>query len=91
MKKATITITFDEEKVAALKLYLEQKGTQVETELEKAVEILYTKSVPSGVREFIDLRSGNAPKNPVSKSKKVKGQDVNVQEQKSKIQAKSEM
>ena len=48
MKKATITITFDEEKAAALKLYLEQKGTQVETELEKAVEILYTKSVPSG-------------------------------------------
>ena len=59
MKKATITVNFDEEKVAALKLYLEQKGTSVETELAKSLDTLFAKSVPAGVREFIALRSGN--------------------------------
>lgn len=59
MKKATITVNFDEEKTAALKLYLEQKGTSVETEVTKSLETLFTKSVPAGVREFIALRSGN--------------------------------
>lgn len=29
MKKSTITVNFDEEKTAALKLYLEQKGTSM--------------------------------------------------------------
>ena len=58
MKKATITVTFDEEKTAALKLYLEQKGTSIEGEVTKSLETLITKSVPAGVREFIALRSG---------------------------------
>ena len=50
MKKATITVNFDEEKTAALKLYLEQKGTSIEKEVAKALETLFTKSVPAGVR-----------------------------------------
>ena len=60
MKKTTITISFDEEKVSALKMYLDQKNMSVETELEKSLDILYTKNVPSGVRDFIDMKSGNA-------------------------------
>ena len=58
MKKATVMISMDEEKLTALKLYLGQKDQQVETELEKAAEALYQKTVPAGVREFIDLRAG---------------------------------
>ena len=50
MKKATITISYDEEKLNALKLYLSQKGTTVEDELNKDMDTLYTKSVPVGVR-----------------------------------------
>ena len=53
MKKATITVNFDEEKTAALKLYLEQKGT----------------SVPAGVREFISLRSGNGTESSTRRGK----------------------
>ena len=45
-------------KLTALKLYLGQKDQQVETELEKAADALYQKTVPAGVREFIDLRAG---------------------------------
>ena len=59
MKKTTIPISFDEEKTAALKLYLEQKGMKMEDELAKSVEALYMKTVPAGVRDFIELRSGN--------------------------------
>ena len=58
MKKTAITISFDEEKLSALKMYLEQKNMNVEDELEKAIDILYTKNVPSGVRDFIDMKSG---------------------------------
>ncbi len=37
MKKATITVNFDEEKTAALKLYLEQKGTSVDPTIESVI------------------------------------------------------
>ena len=37
MKKTTITISFDEEKLSALKIYLEQSKRTVEDELEKAL------------------------------------------------------
>lgn len=70
MKKATITISYDEEKLNALKLYLEQKGETIENELTTAVENLYNKAVPTGVREFISLRAG-LPK-PAEKKKKPK-------------------
>ena len=56
--KKTVTVSFDDEKLSALKMYLEQKGLTVEGELEKSIESLYTKTVPAGVREFISLRTG---------------------------------
>ena len=61
MKKTTITVTFDEEKLSALKMYLEQKNQTVEAELENSLSSLYNKSVPAGVREFLGLRSGTTP------------------------------
>lgn len=73
MKKATITISYDEEKLNALKLYLSQKGTPVEDELNKDMDALYTKSVPVGVREFIEMRNGTPPTKPAApKQKKTK-------------------
>lgn len=72
MKTATITISYDEEKLNALKLYLDQKGAKTEDELAKALDALYTKTVPAGVREFIDMRSGVTPKAPTQKTKKPK-------------------
>lgn len=62
MKKDSITIPYDEEKLAALRLYLEQKGQSVEQEMVSAVDTLYAKAVPGNVREFLDLRSGMEPK-----------------------------
>lgn len=58
LKKTNISISFDEEKLTALRLYMEQKDLQLEDELVKAVENFYGKHVPANVREFIDMRSG---------------------------------
>ena len=58
MKKVTISISYDEEKLSALKLYLDQKQMQVEDELTKALDALYCKNVPAGVRDYFNLRSG---------------------------------
>ncbi len=69
MKTDTITVSFDEEKLNALKLYLKQRGSQPEEELQRALETLYTKTVPVGVREFIEMRSGTAPAAPKKKPK----------------------
>lgn len=72
MKKTTFNISFDEDKASALVLYLSQKSTTVETELEKALDTLYTKTVPAGVRDFIDMKSGTASPSAVPKPRKSK-------------------
>ena len=41
MKKATLTLSYDEEKLNALKIYIGQKNTQVEDELVSALDVLY--------------------------------------------------
>ena len=53
MKKISVSVSYDEEKLSTLRLYLEQKGMQVEDELTKSLDTLYAKNVPAGVREFL--------------------------------------
>lgn len=72
MKKTTFNISFDEDKASALVLYLSQKGATVKTELEKALDTLYTKTVPAGVRDFIDMKSGAVSSSAVPKARKPK-------------------
>ena len=64
MKKAAITITLDEAKANALRLYLAQKDSTPEAELEKAADALYGKYVPAGVREFLELNAENKTAKP---------------------------
>jgi len=56
-----VQIPFDEEKLAAAKLYMEQKELSFEEELVKAAEALYGKYVPANVREFLELSAGTKP------------------------------
>ena len=51
MKKISVSVSYDEEKLSTLRLYLEQKGMQIEDELTKSLDTLYAKNVPAGVRE----------------------------------------
>ena len=54
MKKASINIFYDDEKLSAVKMYMKQKDLNIKSELE-------TKYVPSNVREFIDMKAVQKP------------------------------
>ena len=57
MKKTTINISYDEEKLNAMKLYIKQKGSNFDDEIVKMLDTLFNKAVPLGVRDFISMKS----------------------------------
>lgn len=57
MKKVSVNIMYDSEKLSAIKLYMSQRDMEIKDELEKSVDALYSKYVPANVREFIDMKS----------------------------------
>ena len=57
MKKTSLSIMYDDEKLNAIKLYMSQRDLDFNEELEKSVDSLYAKYVPANVREFIDMKS----------------------------------
>jgi hypothetical protein len=62
MKKATISICYDDEKLSAIRMFLSQKGLDFEAELLSTADTLYKKHVPLGVREFIDMKDSAVTK-----------------------------
>ncbi len=56
MKKTSVSIMYEDEKLNAVKMYMEQRDLDFKEELEKSVDSLYAKYVPSNVREFIDMK-----------------------------------
>ena len=54
MKKVNFTITFDEEKLDAVKRFMAKKDCDLENELTAQLVKLYEKYVPASVREYID-------------------------------------
>ena len=61
MKKASINIFYDDEKLSAVKMYMKQKDLDIKSELEKTIDSMYAKYVPSNVREFIDMKAVQKP------------------------------
>ncbi len=59
MKKAMM-ISYDADRLKALRLYMGQKDKALDTELVKALDELYLKFVPANVRFFLE-----APEEPV--------------------------
>ena len=76
MKKTSVSIMYEDEKLNAVKMYMEQRDLDFKEELEKSVDSLYAKYVPANVREFIDMKSVLA-KPP--KPKKQKPQEENTE------------
>ena len=60
MKQVNLTITFDEEKLSALKRYMGKKELDLDREMTDALVKLYEKYVPAPVREYIDESDVNA-------------------------------
>ncbi len=54
MKKESVTVQIDGEKLKATKRYLAKKNLDLTTELEKDLLQLYQKYVPAQVREYIE-------------------------------------
>ena len=54
MKQVNLTITFDEEKLSALKRYMGKKELDLDREMTDALVKLYEKYEPAPVREYID-------------------------------------
>lgn len=71
MKKTTISITFEDEKLGALEFSLKKENSSVQERMEDAIEKLYEQTVPEPVREYLDSKSALAtskPKRPVKPS-----------------------
>ena len=62
MKKATVTVTFDDEKLGALEFSLRKDHSSVQEHLEDALNALYEKTVPEPLREYLDSKAVPAPK-----------------------------
>ena len=56
MKKAAITLAFDEDKLSALEFSLKKEGSSVQARLEQTLGQLYERTVPAPVREYLDSR-----------------------------------
>jgi hypothetical protein len=61
MKKTTISISYDEEKLNALRLFLEQKGLALDAELEGFISKLFKRVVPQNVQEYLELKDCVTP------------------------------
>ena len=69
MKKESITVQMDGEKLRAVKRYMEKKDADLTQELCDQLQRLYEKFVPASVREYIDEGGEDAPA-PAKKQKK---------------------
>lgn len=68
MKKDTITVSMDAEKLRATRRYMGKKDADLEQELGDQLQKMYEKYVPAAVREFID--EGDADGAPTSAAPK---------------------
>lgn len=57
MKKVSITVQYDEEKFSTIKICMENKGLNINNEIVKFIDSLYTKQVPAQVRDFFNMKA----------------------------------
>lgn len=78
MKKVSVTVQYDEEKLNTVKIFLEKKGLTLSEEIVKFIDGLYNKNVPAQVREFLELkRSSQKESAPKQNAKPRTRSDVN--------------
>lgn len=61
-EKATLQVTFQKEKLEALRFYMDEKDLTVEGELQKYIKNIYEKYVPSATRRYLE-RNDNEQEN----------------------------
>lgn len=70
MKQATITIRFEDEKLSAVRRYMQKKNANLEDELIAQLAKLYEKYVPAGVQEYINERYADDASTPAKRQSK---------------------
>jgi len=66
MKKTNLQVSFDANKLNALRFYMNKKETNVEDELQAHLDRFYEKTVPAQVREYVESQSeSEAPKQEI--------------------------
>ena len=69
MRKVTISLQVDAEKLRAIQFYVGKKDSTLESELEDCITKIYEKFVPAQTREYIECMS--APERPPRSSRSV--------------------
>ena len=77
MKKSTISISFDAEKLGAIKQYMGKKEAELESELYDVMQKLYEKHVPAPVREYIETRNSGEQEKPKAPARPSRSDAVN--------------
>ena len=72
MKKVSVTVQYDEEKLNTVKIFLEKKGLTLSDEIVKFIDGLYNKNVPSQVREFLELKRSSQKESEAKQNMKLK-------------------
>lgn len=62
MKKASVTVQYDEEKLSTIKIFMEKKELNINDEIIKFIDSQYTKQVPAQVRDFFDMKAESEKK-----------------------------
>lgn len=55
--KKRIMVSYEEEKLLALRMYAEQRGISIEDEMAQTAEALYQKYVPANVRAYLGKKA----------------------------------
>lgn len=76
MKKVSVTVQYDEEKLSTIRICMEKKGLNINDEIIKFIDGLYTKQVPAQVRDFFDMKAESERKS-AAKSTPKQSQGVN--------------
>ena len=71
MKKTTLQVKTESEKVEALRIFLSEKDGNVEAELADYVDVLYKKYVPATVREYSEKTDAKEKVNGDGKHRRV--------------------
>ena len=61
MRKATIKIQYDAEKLRTICRYMGKKDADLQTGLDDVMQKIYEKHVPAPVREYIESRDADEP------------------------------
>ncbi len=57
MKKATVTVSFDDEKLDALVYFMKKDSTDPQKALQNELEKLYEKYIPVEMREYLESKA----------------------------------